>query len=479
MDKSTDELIVVAKRDCPTCSLIQSVYREIVASDNVLTVYSQDDPGFPEGLDGVVDDSALERSYRLDIETVPTLIKMVGGREVARAVGWNRKEWETLTGVSGLGAGLPEHRPGCGSRSVEPGRQEVLEVRFGTPPMQARQIELSELEDAHEACYERGWSDGLPVVPPTPVRVLRMLKATARPADEVLGRIPPNLAECTIEKVAVNAVMAGCKPEYLPVVLAAVEAALEPSFCMHGVLCTTYFSGPVVIVNGPMARRIGMNCGGNALGQGNRANATIGRALQLVIRNVGGGIPGGIDQATLGTPGKYTFCFAEDESDAEWQPLSVERGFDSGVSTVTLFAGDGVLGNFDQLSRAPESLTRSLAMSLQAVGHPKKVHSHDALLVLSPEHYRVYRSAGWDKTRIKSELDAALTRPGRELIQGAGGVAEGMPEPCADEMLTKFRPGGLNLVRAGGSAGLMSAIIGGWAATGERGSAPVTREIRQ
>ncbi len=191
-----------------------------------------------------------------------------------------------------------------------------------------------------------------------------------------------------------------------------------------------------------------------------------------------GGVPGGIDRATLGTPGKYTFCFAEDETDDQWQSLSGERGFDPGASTVTLFGGDGVLGNFDQLSRTPDSLTRSLAMSLQAIGHPKKVQGHDALLVLSPEHYRVYWVAGWDRVRSKPELGTALTRPGRELVQGADGVAEGMPEAVADQRLTKFRPGGLNLVRAGGSAGLMSAIIGGWAATGERGSESVTREIR-
>src|SRR3546814_19728258 len=131
-----------------------------------------------------------------------------------------------------------------------------------------------------------------------------------------------------------------------------------------------------------------MNSGGNALGQGNRANATIGRALQLVIRNVGGGIPGGIDRATLGTPGKYTFCFAEDESDPVWEPLSVERGFAPGASTVTLFAGDGVLGSYDQLSRTPESLARSLALSLRALGPPRRVVHHAALPFAPPPHLR-------------------------------------------------------------------------------------------
>src|SRR5205085_7061790 len=157
-------------------------------------------------------------------------------------------------------------------------------------------------------------------------RVLRMLQGTTRAADEVVAVVPPDLVECTVEKVAVNAVMAGCKPEYLPVVLAAVEAACTNEFNAHGLLATTYFSGPMVVVNGPVTRAIGMNSGVNALGQGNRANATIGRALQLVVRNVGGGRPGEVDRATLGQPGKYTFCFAEDEAGSPWEPLSVERG---------------------------------------------------------------------------------------------------------------------------------------------------------
>ena len=269
---------------------------------------------------------------------------------------------------------------------LEPGMAERLAVRFGDAKIAARRIEVAPLEDEIEACFERGWSDGLPVVPPTEVRVVRMLAGTTRAPDEIIGRVPPNLATCTVEKVAINAVMAGCKPEYMPVVLAAVEAALIPDFCMHGLLCTTHFAGPLVIVNGPVTKAIGMNSGGNALGQGNRANATIGRALQLVIRNVGGGIPGGIDRATLGNPGKYTYCFAEDESGPHWPPLSVERGVRDGASAVTLFAAEGLLGCFDQLSRTPDSLTRSLALSLRAVGHPKKVGSHDALIVLSPEY---------------------------------------------------------------------------------------------
>ena len=144
----------------------------------------------------------------------------------------------------------------------------------------------------------------MPVVPPTPERVLRILDGTRRRPDEVVGLMPPNLISCTIEKIAVNAVMAGCKPEYMPVVLAVVEAALIPQFNLHGILATTNTVGPVVMVNGPVARQIGMNSGGNVFGQGNRAHAAIGRALQLLVRNVGGGVPGEIDRAVFGNPGK-------------------------------------------------------------------------------------------------------------------------------------------------------------------------------
>lgn len=477
MQMISDGLIVVAKRDCPTCTLIEPVYRELANGGATVAVFSQDDPTFPESVDGVFDDRALERSYRLGIETVPTLIRMEGGEEVARTVGWHQGDWRDVAGIASLGEGLPEFRPGCGSMSVEPGMAERLAIRFGDIEIGARRVEIGAQEDELEACFERGWSDGLPVVPPTELRLVRMLQGTTRAPDEIVGTVPPNLVPCTVEKVAINAVMAGCKPEYLPVVLAAVEAALIPEFCMHGMLCTTHFVGPMVIVNGPITKAIGMNSGGNALGQGNRANATIGRALQLVIRNVGGGVPGGIDRATLGNPGKYTYCFAEDESDPHWGPLSADRGAPPGASAVTLYGGEGMLGNFDQLSRTPESLTRSLAMSLRAIGHPKKAGAHDALVILSPEHFRTYRQAGWSKAQTLDAFEEALRIPGHEIVRGAGGVAEGMPAHLAEETLSKFRPGGLNIVRAGGIAGMMSAVVGGWAATGERGSEMVTKEI--
>lgn len=470
-----DGLIVVAKADCPTCRLVEPLLAEL-AGAGPLTVYVQDSADYAASLPGTLYDQTLEHSYRLGIEFVPTLIRVRDGQEVERTYGWHRDDWRALSGVATLGEGLPLMRPGCGSKTLEPGIAERLELAFGDLRLQSREIDVGDAEDAIEACYERGWSDGLPVVPPTPVRVLRMLKGTSRAPDEVVGLMPPDLVPCTVEKVAVNAVMAGCKPEYMPVLLAALEASLTDAFGLHGLICTTMFGSPLIIVNGPVARAIGMNSGVNALGQGNRANATIGRALQLIIRNVGGGRPGEIDRATLGNPGKYSFCFAEAE-DSDWLPLAQERGIEAGRSAVTLFPGEGVQGIVDQKSRDPESLARSFALSLRTVDHAKLALAGDAVLVVSPEHARVFIEAGWSKQRLREELERLLLAPGAELVAGAGGIAEGIPAQFRDMQIPKFRPGGLLIVRAGGSAGLFSAIIAGWAASGAVGSSPVTREV--
>ena len=474
--------VAFVKRDCPTCELVAPVLAQL--ADRVsLTVYTQDDPSFPEGVIAV-DDTSLETSWRNDIEAVPTLIR-VGekGVEAERALGWHREEWEKLTGVSGLGMGLrdaldlPDYRPGCGSLSVDPNLAEELAVRFSGSALHARRIELASLEDEFEALFERGWTDGLPVVPPSERRVLAMLGGTTRPPDEIVATVPPDLALCTVEKVAINAVMAGCKPEYLPVVLAAVEAACTDEFNIHGLLATTMPSGPVIVVNGPIRRALDMNSGINVFGQGNRANLTIGRALQLVIRNVGGGRPGDVDRAAFGNPGKLAFCFPEDEEGSPWQPLSADLGMEPGVNTVTLFPGEGPRSIVDQAARDPEALARSLAVNLRTLHHPKMVMAFDCMLAVGPEHARVFAQAGWSKQRLAERLHELLMIPGKELVRGAGGIAEGLPESVAELTLPKFKPGGILIVHCGGGAGLFSAMIGGWA-SGEMGSQPVIREIQ-
>ena len=297
-----DGWVAFVKRDCPTCTLVAPVLAQL-AAEGSLTVYTQDDPAFPEGVDPQ-DDTSLEFSWHHEIEAVPTLLRVEEGQEVERRLGWHREEWEALTGISGLGDGLPDWRPGCGSLSVDPDREAALRVRFGGSALHARRVPLARLEDEFEALFARGWTDGLPVVPPTEERVHTMLTGTKRAPDEIVAEVPPDLVPCTVEKVAINAVMAGCRPEYLPVVIAAVEAVCTDAFNIHGVLATTMGVGPLIVVNGPIRHALGMNSGINVMGQGNRANATIGRALQLVIRNVGGGRPGEVDRATYGNPAR-------------------------------------------------------------------------------------------------------------------------------------------------------------------------------
>ena len=470
-----DGLVAVVKRECETCRMVVPVLRDL-ASRTPLAVYSQDDADFP-GDPAAAHDADLSVSWHHDIETVPTLIKVVDGAEVARTVGWSREQWEELTGESGLGPELPPMRPGCGSMSVDPDLVDELRVRFGASVLRSRRIEVAELEDEIELMYDRGWTDGLPVVPPTEERVLRMLTGTGRAPDEIVATVPPDLVDVTVEKVAIAAVMAGCLPEYMPWVLTAVEAVCNDTFNMHGVLATTMPVSPVIVCSGPGTRAIGMNSGINALGQGNRANSTIGRALQLLVRNVGGGRPGEVDRATHGNPGKLSFCFAENDVDSPIGTLAESRGAPAGVDALTVFAGEGPRCVVDQLSREPESLAASLAASLRTVHHHKLVLGFDAILVLGPEHGRVFADAGWDRERILAELHSRLQFPGSELVRGAGGILEGVPEFLADQTLPKFRPDGLLLAYAGGGAGLFSAIVAGWA-NGTVGSTPVTREVR-
>jgi len=455
--------------------MVVPVIARLVRELPSLTVYTQDDPTFPEGVVSV-SDLDLAASWHADIDTVPTLIFRENGVETKRTFGWMRNEWRELTGIADLGSELPEFRPGCGSMSVDPDIVDKLRVLYGGEILHSRHIEIASAEDEFEAMFSRGYTDGLPVVPPTPERVMRMLSGTTRDPQEVVVLAPPDLVELTIEKIAINAVMAGCLPEYLPWVIAAVEAICTDEFNIHGVLATTMPVAPVIICNGPGTRAIGMNSGVNVLGQGNRANLTIGRAVQLVIRNVGGGRPGEVDRAAHGHPGKLSFCFAEDDLGSPFTSLAVSRGFDATQNTVTVFTGEGPRCVVDQLAREPEQLAQSLAVCLRTVHHPKLPFAFDAVLVLGPEHARVFAQANWSREEVLQEIHDRLQMPGSEIVRGAGGMAEGVQEAFKDATLPKFRPGGLLLVHAGGPAGLFSAIIGGWV-NGATGSDPVSKLV--
>ena len=198
-----DGIVAFVKRECPTCELVVPVLEEL-SKQLSLTVYTQDDPGFPQGIEAR-DDTSLELSWHHQIEAVPTLLRVEQGVEQERVLGWHRGEWEILTGVRGLGPGLPELRPGCGSLSVDPDRAPGLAARFGASQLRARRVELAMLEDEFETMVARGWSDGLPLVPPTEARVLAMLEGTPRAPDELVAVVPPDLVPCTVEKTVRSA----------------------------------------------------------------------------------------------------------------------------------------------------------------------------------------------------------------------------------------------------------------------------------
>jgi hypothetical protein len=374
-----------------------------------MTTITQDNAAFPQVADWVVHDHDLAYSWFHDIDTVPTLLRVVDGEPTERLEGWKRDDWEAFTGIDDLGADLPDWRPGCGSLSVDPNRTDELAVRFSGSTMSSRRVEIAALEDEWEALYDRDWSDGLPVVPPTEARVLRMLEGTTRAPDEIVAVVPPDLADVTVEKIAINAVMAGCRPDYLPVVIAAVEAICTDDFNMHGVLATTMDVGPIIIVNGPIAREIGMNSGGNVLGQGNRANATIGRAVQLVVRNVGGGKPGGVDRSAHGSPHKIGLAFAEDEVGSPWSSLAESRGFDADQSTVTC-------------------LVRRRTAGLRRSALPHAGVAHKALRQLSQDQSRPEDGDDGDPARDRPRAHVPVPR--RRLGSSPVPRRTGLPSPA-------------------------------------------------
>ena len=467
-------LVAFVKRDCETCQLVVPVMRSLIEAGALDEIITQD-AGFPELAHTT--DETLEKSWHAEIETVPTLISYIDNIEGARTVGWKRTDWEMLTAVSGLGPDLPEQRPGCGAKNVDPDIADTLAAKFGGVGTSSRRVEFGAAEDPFEAMFDRGWSDGLPLVPPTPKRVERMLSGTSRDPQDIVAIVPPNLVEASVEKVAINSVMAGCRPEYLPVVIAGLEAVCNDEFNMHGVLATTMGVGPILVVNGPIRHELNMNSGINAMGQGNRANATIGRAVQLCVRNIGGGRPGEIDRSTHGQPGKLGLCFAEDEEGSPWPSLAETRGLPSGTNAVTAFCGEAPRIVVDQMSRTPESLTASIAQVLLSNLHPR-VTGFDTMLVLCPEHMARYRDAGWSAERFETTLRNHLDIEVDTILRGVDGIGEGIPPGLGFEgsTLPKFREGGILLVHAGGAAGLFSSVCGGWV-SGEMGSNPVTKEI--
>ena len=337
--------------------------------------------------------------------------------------------------------------------------------------------------DDFEVWFDKGVTDGLPVVPPTRERVERMLEGTSRDPGELLGEMPPNYGRLTVQKAAVNAVMAGCLPAYLPVVLAAAECACDPAFNLHGVATSTHFSAPLIVVHGPIRARIGINSSFGVFGPGFRANATIGRALRLLMINIGGAKPGDISMSTFGHPGRYTYCIGEHEEASPWPPYHVSRGLPEGSSAVTLFAGEAPHGISDHASRTAKSLAGSLGWSMAGLWNSKHfpLYSHTMLLV-GPEHARTFADEGWTRQDLAQYLYEAIRVPYRSLLpseeHGEGTNLRFSREAVAPEALVPKFPSTeeLHILVAGGTAGRFSMAIPGWLGT-RNGSRPLTRPI--
>ena len=268
----------------------------------------------------------------------------------------------------------------------------------------AGQFEAQDDLDAINRTYrDKKWSDGLPVVPPTAARVEKMLSKVARPRHDVVTTLAPGFGAATVELIAINAVLAGCDPEYMPALLAAVEAVSAPEFNLQGIQATTNPVAVWVIVNGPAISRLEVNNSYNCLGEGAWANATIGRALRLILRNIGGALPGDMDRATQGQPGKYTFCCAENQAESPWDPLHVERGFASDQSVVTVVGAEGTI-NMNTHSKNAEELIGVISETMIHPPSNEYCNGGEPWLVFGPEHAEVFRRAGLSKAEVKRQL---------------------------------------------------------------------------
>ena len=260
-----------------------------------------------------------------------------------------------------------------------------------------------DLQAINQLYRERRWSDGLPIVPPTGERVERMLEHTRRGRHEVVARVAPGYGAATVERIAINCVMAGCDPEYLPVLVAATEAIADPAFNLQGIQATTNPVAVWLVLNGPIAKKLDVNAGFNCIGQGAWANATLGRAMRLILQNIGGALPGEMDRATQGQPAKFTFCCAENEEASPWEPLHVERGFERGQSTVTVVGAEGTI-NMNTHSKEALELARVIAETMMHPPSNEYVHGGEPWFIIGPEHAEIFRRGGMSKADVKREL---------------------------------------------------------------------------
>ena len=534
-------LLAFIETDCPTCRIAVPYLKRLAEalgseSDRVVLISQNSaaetreleetlDVGFP-----VLLDAGLDVSSSYDPPSVPGIF-LVGqrGRIEFSEVGFHKGDLNSVAAkmLSGLGLpvgtiadlddGAPLMKPGCTSRHLESetpadirafgvtggeGRGDGSDDARADSPLTGRpvpidlyperasrasRLTLSAAEDPYEYCMSAGFSPFLPVIPPTAERVDALLGAIPHPPDRVVGLVPPCYGSATIEKIAANAVMAGCKPEYMQVLIPVIRAACDERFNLHGVQATTHAATPLIILSGPVISRLGFASGAGVFGNVSRANSSIGRALQLVMANLGGALPGEIDMSALGNPGRFSYCVAENHQASPWEPLHVELGFDPDESTVTLFAGGGLTEVSEHTARTGTGVLRTIAATLSMVWSWRRCGRVDAVVVLCPEHAATLYADGFSKGDVRDFLFEHTGVPLRAygLTYGHEGTEGTQARDSYEEIsidgephYRKFAdPSQIRIIVTGGEAGKFSAVVGGWLA-GSGGSQAVTYPIK-
>ncbi|MGZ8263521.1 MAG: hypothetical protein ACXW2I_05030 [Burkholderiales bacterium] len=329
--------------------------------------------------------------------------------------------------------------------------------------------ELQSFYEAIEFFYRKPWSDGMPIVPPTQQLVSRMLEGTRRDSDEEIGLVPPNFEPLTVRRVAEHAVMAGALPEYMPVILGAMQAILEEQFNMHGVQTTIHGVAPLIIVNGPYGRKIGVNGGRGCFGPGFRANTTIGRTVRLILYNVGGGFPKA-SFSCFGSPARYSYCIAENEEDSPWEPLSVARGFKAGQNVVTVVQCDSPQLTHDDANDDPERLHLATTDCMANMGGMNAWRATDMVVALAPDIADNFAKAGYSRADTHKLLREKAGKRVGDLRKGGLWRIERLNryvqkvDPDDDDCFVNAiqEPGRLFLLVAGGRPGATTAVCHGW-----------------
>lgn len=322
-------------------------------------------------------------------------------------------------------------------------------------------LEVEDAIEANEVYQRNGWTDGLPIVPPTESRVRAFVEAMGLDPATVVGTEPVRRRHITAEKIAIAAVMAGCLPEYVPVIRAVVEAMCAPEFGLHGCTASTGGAAPMIIVNGPIRTQIGMNSTHNALANASRANACIGRTVRLLLINVLGSIPGQLDRATLGHPGKFTFCVAEDEEGSSWIPLAQERGIPAGTSAVTVLSVESPHQIMNEWTRDPEELLDTYCAAIRGNMLEYSIWEGNYAMFAAPQHREVFHAAGWSKQDIREYVfEHAQVQRKQWRTVGKSAVAGRKDEEQIYKALRS--PEDLLVVAAGGPAGGFGVIAPPW-----------------